>query len=141
MKKGIIGHEGVVTAVTHQGYRVSIVSKSACASCHAKGLCSASDMAEKEIEVKATQTGEFKVGDKVSVNLEESLGMRAVWLVYAIPAVILVTFLLYLQRLGVSELVTGLSVLGAVVMYFFVLYLLKNRIGKQFYFTISSLKE
>lgn len=137
MKKGVIGHDGVVSEVTASGYRVSIVSKSACAGCHAKGLCSAADMADKIIDVKSSGPEVFKVGDKVTVNMEESMGMRAVWLVYAIPAVILVTFLLYLQRLGASELTTGLSVLGAIAVYFVILYLFRKKIGRHFNFTIA----
>ncbi|MBQ1886998.1 MAG: SoxR reducing system RseC family protein [Bacteroidales bacterium] len=137
MKKGVIGHDGVVSEVTASGYKVSIVSKSACAGCHAKGLCSAADMADKIIDVKSSGPEVFKVGDKVTVNMEESMGMRAVWLVYAIPAVILVTFLLYLQRLGASELTTGLSVLGAIAVYFVILYLFRKKIGRHFNFTIA----
>ena len=137
MKKGVIGHDGVVSEVTASGYKVSIVSKSACAGCHAKGLCSAADMADKIIDVKSSGPEVFKVGDKVTVNMEESMGMRAVWLVYAIPAVILVTFLLYLQRLGASELTTGLSVLGAIAVYFVMLYLFRKKIGRHFNFTIA----
>lgn len=137
MKKGVIGHDGVVSEVTTSGYKVSIVSKSACAGCHAKGLCSAADMADKIIDVKSSGPEVFKVGDKVTVNMEESMGMRAVWLVYAIPAVILVTFLLYLQRLGASELTTGLSVLGAIAVYFVILYLFRKKIGRHFNFTIA----
>ncbi|MBQ1748035.1 MAG: SoxR reducing system RseC family protein [Bacteroidales bacterium] len=141
MKKGVVGHDGVVSEVTATGYKVSIVSKSACAGCHAKGLCSASEMADKIIDVKSRDTGAFKVGDRVSVNMEESMGMRAVWLVYAIPAVILVTFLLYLQRLGVSELATGLAVLGAIAVYFVILFLFRKKIGRHFNFTISPAQE
>ena len=137
MKKGVIGHDGVVSEVTASGYKVSIVSRSACAGCHAKGLCSAADMADKIIDVKSSGPEVFKVGDKVTVNMEESMGMRAVWLVYAIPAVILVTFLLYLQRLGASELTTGLSVLGAIAVYFVILYLFRKKIGRHFNFTIA----
>lgn len=141
MKKGVITHDGVVSEVTASGYRVTIESKSACAACHAKGLCSASEMANKVIDVKDSDTLRFKIGDKVSVNLEEKMGMRAVWLVYAIPAVILVTFLLYLQRLGVSELSTGLSVLGALAVYFTILFLFRKRIGRHFNFVLAPKEE
>ena len=121
MKKGIIAHEGVISSETESHYKVSITSRSACAACHAKGLCSASEMANKVIDVeKSRADGLYKVGDRVNVNLEESMGMKAVWIVYALPAIILVTFLLYLQRLTLSELVVGLSVLGAVAIYFIV---------------------
>ena len=141
MQKGIIGHDGVVSAVLEDGYKVSITSRSACSSCHARGLCSASEMVDKVIEVKDSGPVRYKIGDKVSVNIKESAGMRAVWIVYAVPAIILVTFLLYLQRLGMSELATGLTILGAIAVYFFVLYLFMGKIGRRIRFTLSPIDE
>lgn len=141
MQKGVIGHEGVVSAVLENGYKVTITSRSACSACHARGLCSASEMVDKVIEVKDSGPLRYKTGDKVNVNIKESAGMKAVWIVYAVPAIILVTFLLYLQRLTLSELVVGLSVLGAIAIYFIVLYLLRGRIGRSFHFSISGLEE
>lgn len=141
MRKGVIEHEGVVCRIGKEGMTVRIVSKSACAGCHAKGLCGSSDTREKFIEVKrkdflSADDTPFKVGDNVMVNMEESLGMRAVWIVYAVPVIILLLILLYLQSLGVSELVTGGAVLGAIALYFFVLYILRNRISRRFRFTV-----
>ena len=94
-------------------------------------------MVDKVIEVKDRGPVRYKTGDKVSVNIKESAGMRAVWIVYAIPAIILVTFLLYLQGLGMSELTTGLAILGAIAVYFFVLYLFRGKIGRRIQFTLS----
>lgn len=139
MQKGVIGHEGVVSAVLENGYKVTITSRSSCSACHARGLCSASEMVDKVIEVKDSGPLRYKTGDKVNVNIKESAGMKAVWIVYAVPAIILVTFLLYLQRLGMSELVTGLVILGAIAVYFFVLYLFRGKIGRRIHFTLSPL--
>ena len=139
MQKGVIGHEGVVSAVLENGYKVTITSRSACSACHARGLCSASEMVDKVIEVKDSGPLRYKTGDKVNVNIKESAGMKAVWIVYAVPAIILVTFLLYLQRLGMSELVTGLVILGAIAVYFFVMYLFRGKIGRRIHFTLSPL--
>lgn len=141
MQKGVIGHEGLVSAVLEDGYKVTITSRSACAACHARGLCSASEMENKVIEVKHKSPLSFKVGDKVSVNMSEAAGMKAVWIVYAIPAIILVTFLLYLQSLGMSELVTGLAILGAIAVYFVILYLFRGKIGRRIRFDLSPLDE
>ena len=41
--KNVIKHSGVVSRVTPDSVEVEIVSKSACAACHAKGVCGASD--------------------------------------------------------------------------------------------------
>jgi positive regulator of sigma E activity len=150
-----ISHEGVVKEITPNAIKVTIVSKSACAGCHAKGFCSASEMQEKVIEIKRpkspvgsghagadaqAQEEEYRVGESVSVNMEQKQGNKAVWIVYAIPGIILLILLLSLQRFVTNELYLGLIVLGAIALYFFILYLLRGRVGRGFHFTISKLQ-
>lgn len=137
----LVSHDGVVTAKNGARCKVSIISHSACSACHAKGLCSASELAEKVVDVALTPQQEaiVEVGQRVKVNLEESMGMRAVVLAYGLPAIILVAFLLYLHKLGFSELEAGLGVIAALVVYFFVLYLLRKKIGRRFHFTITDI--
>lgn len=141
MKKGVIEHEGEICRISPEGMKVKVISKSACAACHAKGLCGSSDTKEKFIDIKrgdfaAEDKDSFKVGDKVMVNMEESLGMRAVWIVYGVPTFILVTILVYLQSLNVRELVIGIAAIGAIALYFFLLYLFRSRLGRRFRFTV-----
>ncbi|HNY05519.1 MAG TPA: SoxR reducing system RseC family protein [Candidatus Egerieousia sp.] len=152
----IISHEGVVKEITPDVIKVTIVSKSACSGCHAKGFCSASEMQEKVIEIKRgkttdgtgystvptqSQAEEYHIGESVSVNMEQRLGNKAVWIVYVIPVVILLILLLYLQRFVTNELYLGLIVMGAVALYFFILYLFRGKVGRGFYFTISKLQD
>lgn len=78
-----IEHEGKVVSISENYIGVEIVSKSACAACHAKGVCAASDEAVKVIEVPydiATLSADYKIGDCVNVVLSSSLGVRAIWL-------------------------------------------------------------
>ena len=135
-----VEHEGIVISISPDAYKVLIESRSACATCHAKTLCSASEMERKEIIVKRTaeESESFKVGQRVIVELEESLGLRAAWIVYAPPIVILVAILLYLQHLKLSEGVVGLLAIAGIVIYYLILYIFKARIGRRFYFTIRS---
>ena len=136
-----VEHQGRIVSATPELYKVEIESKSACASCHAKGLCSASEMELKIIEVKRHPEDNYKVGERVLVELEERLGLRAALIVYAPPIVILVAILLYLQYIQVSEIVIGLSVILGIVLYFVVLYLLRGVIGRGFHFTIRKTME
>lgn len=152
----IISHEGIVKEITPDVIKVTIVSKSACAGCHAKGFCSASEMQEKIIEIKRgnmatgagrstvpaqSQAEEYRVGESVSVNMEQKLGNKAVWIAYVLPVVILLILLLSLQRFVTNELYLGLIVLGAIALYFFILYLFRGKVGRGFYFTISKLQD
>ncbi len=133
-----VEHEGVVIEETEELYKVKIESNSACSSCHAKGLCSASEMQDKIIDVHKNRCKRgYKAGEKVVVELEQSLALKAVWIVYLPPIAILVTILLYLQQLNVSELYIGLIAVAVVALYFLFLYFFRGAIGKQFYFTIK----
>ena len=51
MSKERIEHEGTVIAVDKDYISVEILNKSACASCHAKGVCGASEQSVKVVEV------------------------------------------------------------------------------------------
>lgn len=136
-----IEHEGKVVSISENYIGVEIVSKSACAACHAKGVCAASDEAVKVIEVPydiATLSADYKIGDSVNVVLSSSLGVRAIWFAYVIPLVVLLACIFVFSRAGVEELYIGLCSLGVVALYYAVLALFRNKFSKIFTFTIES---
>lgn len=140
MSEGVIKHDGEVVAVAPKGLKVKVESRSACAACHAKGLCTASDTKDKFIYVKKEWLpvgAEFAVGDKVTLEMRAALGLKAVWIVYAVPVVIFVTILLYLQSIKASELKMGLAVIVALTGYFLLLYLFRGKIGRSFRFYVT----
>lgn len=140
MSEGIIKHEGEVVAVGPKGLKVKVESRSACAACHAKGLCTISDTKEKIICVKREWLPletEFRVGDEVTLEMRAALGLKAVLIAYALPIVIFVTILLYLQSVKASELKMGLAVIVALIGYFLLLYLFRGKIGRSFRFYVS----
>ena len=116
---------------------VEIVSESACGACHARGLCSVSESAVKEITVPTSGWNDLKPGDEVNVNLKASMGHKAVWLAYVIPLVILMTFIVGFTEAGFSELVCGLSGIGAVVVYYFFLWLFRKKLQNEYIFNIK----
>jgi len=71
MARERIEHEGRVIAVDKDYVSVEIVNKSACASCHAKGVCGASDEAVKVVEIAqdfSTLACDYQVGETVNVE-------------------------------------------------------------------------
>ncbi|MDO4736630.1 MAG: SoxR reducing system RseC family protein [Bacteroidia bacterium] len=132
-----VDHEGVITSITEEKIVVEILNKSLCASCHAKSFCSASDQKEKTIDVPYYNNGEYQVGESVIVSMKRSMGFKAVWISYVIPLAILMIFLLTLQQINPDDLfVGGISIL-AVVVYYVVIYLFRDRISNKFVFTIA----
>ena len=136
-KKNEIRHEGKIVEITPEFTTVEILVSSACAACHAKGLCGMSETEEKVIMVPTDPYAEHKVGDKVTVMTKMSMGMKAVWISYVIPLAVLMILILTLSMVIDSQAVCGLSAVGGVALYYFVIWLLRSRLENEFTFYIK----
>lgn len=136
-EKKSVSHKGTVIEITEGNIKVEIINKSMCSACHAKGFCSAGDSKDKVIDVAYYNNGEYAVGDEVEVVMKRSMGFKAVWISYVIPLAILLIFLLTLQRFNLTELQAGLCSILAVSVYYFVIYLFREKIADKFVFTIA----
>ena len=141
MGKGDIMHDGVVVAVDPQSVTVEILSSSACASCHAAGICGMGEYQKKAVRVPADLRTDYTVGEKVDVVLQATMGLKAVWVAYVIPLLVLLAVVLGLTALGCSELVCASSGLGAVTLYYLIVYLLRSRLNDTYLFTIRKRKQ
>ncbi len=131
-----IEHEGTVREVRDGRVKVSFVTRSACAHCQLKGVCSAADMADKEVEV-AMPAWPVQPGEQVRILLTRSLGMRALAYGYLIPFVVVMTTFFLVYRFTVNEVASGLAALLVLVPYYLLLYLLRDKIHRQFRFVIT----
>ena len=132
-----ITHRGRIVSITPEYTTVEIVSESACAACHAKGLCSLGDSKVKQVEVPTRGWDNYTVGQEVSVVLRATLGHKAVWLAYMVPLLVMVAALLGILSAGGSELAAGLGAIGAVAAYYAVIWLLRDRLRKEYVFNIK----
>ena len=132
-----VSHKGKVIKMTPQLTTVSILQHGACSACHAAGLCGMADLAEKTVEVPTDPYAGYGVGDEVEVLLKASMGMKAVWLAYFIPLLIVIAVILGLVTLGVGEVPAGVSGLGALALYYFLLWLFRDRLKNEYIFTIK----
>ena len=132
-----VSHKGKIVRITPQVTTVSILQHSACGECHAAGLCGMADLAEKTVEVPTDPYAFDNVGDEVEVLLKASMGMKAVWLCYAIPLVVLLAVILGLMALHVPEVPAGLAGLGAIGLYYLLLYLFRDKLKNEYIFTIK----
>ena len=132
-----ISHKGRVKSVTPECTVVEIVSESACGACHARSLCSVSESTVKEISVPTSGWDNLKPGDEVNVSLKASMGHKAVWIAYVIPLVVLMAAILVMTSSGVDELVSGLSGIAAVAVYYLAIWLLRGRLNDEYNFNIT----
>lgn len=136
MSQETVSHSGRIVSIDPQLITVEIVSESACGACHAKGLCGVGEQKVKQVTVPTPVSPFFEIGEEVYVDLKASMGHKAVWIAYALPLVVLLAVIGILLKAGAGELVAGLAGIGAVAVYYLVVWLLRGRLRDQYVFTI-----
>ena len=135
--KNEITHQAKVIEMTPEFTTVEIQVSSACSECHAKGLCGMSEVQEKVISLPTDPYATYNVGDQVQLCTKMSMGMKAVWISYVIPLMILMILILSLSVVFESEAVTGLASVGGVALYYLVIWMLRDRLNNEFVFYIK----
>jgi sigma-E factor negative regulatory protein RseC len=137
MEPGSIIHPGIIEEINEEKILVKILSQSACSTCHAKGACSVSEVEEKIIEIVHATSGNWRKGQQVMVKMEQSLGLKAVFLGYLAPLIILIASIIVFLFLLKNE---GLAALLSIMMlapYYLTLYLFRDKLKKKFRFRIE----
>ena len=133
----IIKHRGIVEKIEGSHVVVRIVQTSACSACSAKGLCNASESKEKQIDVYEVNAS-YRIGEEVVLCGSTSMGMKAVILAFGVPVLILLAALFVTMRVTDGDsLLSAVIALGAVIPYYLVIYLMKNKLNKTFSFVIE----
>jgi len=134
---GDISHTGRIKEVGPEITTVEIISQSACASCHAAGLCTAAEAVKKEISVPTDPGAGYAPGEVVSVMLRKSMGMKAVVLSYVVPLFILLILVVSLSFTNVHELVVGGIGLAGIGLWYLVMYMLRGKFASEYVFCIE----
>ncbi len=130
-----IQHKGFIESISEEGMRVKFTSHSACGDCHAKGLCSASEMKDKEVIVKNTSDN-YIVGEPVNILMTINQGTRAVLIGYVYPFLLFLFSLLILSALGLGEVNSGVFSLSLLIPYYLSIYIFRDKINQKFIFSV-----
>lgn len=136
-KRNEIAHEGRIVEITPDFTTVEIIASSACSACHAKTLCGMSEDKEKLIMVPTDGFRELHVGDQVTVMTKMSMGLKAVWISYVIPLAVLMILILTLSGFFDNEFLCGLLSIAGVAVYYFLVWLFRDRLSNEFVFYIK----
>ena len=132
-----IKHSGVVEKIMDDCIQVRIVQTSACAACKVAGYCNASESKEKLIDVYHADSHRLNVGDAVTVTASTEVATHALLLGFGLPFVVMVTVLVIVLQTTGNEGRSALSGLLALVPYYAVLYLFRNRLRDKLSFSIE----
>ena len=133
-----ISHEGIVTKITDEELEIKILAQSACAACHAKSACGMGEQAEKILTVPRPKDKDFELNQKVNVKMAIGQGNKAAVLAYLIPIMLLLAVLFVCLGLGLSEGLSALISILALVPYYSVLYMRRDKLKKRFEYTIEA---
>jgi sigma-E factor negative regulatory protein RseC len=132
--KAKIEHKGTVKEILDDLLLVKIVPESSCQSCRAKMFCGA-DGEEKIIEVSSWDE-DYETGESVMVMLKESLGFKALFYGYIAPFLVILFSIVFMLSLGLNEGLTAIISLLLLAPYYGILYLYKDKLKKEFTFSI-----
>ena len=132
-----ISHEGIVTKITDDELEIKILAQSACAACHAKSACGMGEQAEKILTVPRPKGQDFTINQKVNVKMAIGQGNKAAVLAYLIPIILLLVVLFVCLGLGLNEGLSALISIVALIPYYIVLYLRRDKLKKKFEYLIT----
>ena len=133
-----ISHSGVVERVEDGCVHVRIVQTSACAACKVAGYCNAAESKEKVIDVFTAFFAEYSVGQQVIVSTSGQVAAKALLWAFGVPFVLLMTVLVLVLLLTSNEGWAALSALVALLPYYLILWLLRDKMREQLAFKIEA---
>ena len=132
-----ISHEGLVTKITDDELEIKILAQSACAACHAKSACGMGEQAEKILTVPRPKDQDFALNQKVNVKMAIGQGNKAAVLAYLIPIILLLAVLFVCLGIGLGEGLAALISIVALIPYYIVLYMKRNKLKRQFDYIVE----
>jgi sigma-E factor negative regulatory protein RseC len=138
MKEDCVEQKGIVIKKQEDKVIVKIEQKSTCSSCHARGACTSLDKKDKEIEIKTKDTQNYNIGDEVVITISTKLGMKAVFIAFVLPLILLVIALfLSIKLFSLTQSLSALVSLLVVAAYYVLLYKQNLFLSKEFNFLIK----
>ena len=116
---------------------IKILAQSACAACHAKSACGMGEQAEKILTVPRPANKDFALNQKVNVKMAIGQGNKAAVLAYLIPIILLLAVLFVCLGLGLNDGLSALVSIVALIPYYIILYLRRDKIKKQFEYIVE----
>jgi len=132
LKENIVSYSGIVKKIDDGRALVSIIARSACASCQIKGACTLSEVEEKIIEVDLTEDQNFSIGEEVMVEMKQTLGTWAVLFGYFFPFLLVISSLIIFTALGLDQGLSGVLSILILAPYYLIMYLSRSFLRKRF---------
>lgn len=133
MKKNILNEdcnkeEGIITKISGSIITIHIEQKEACGSCAIKGACEKTSTKGKDININEENPQSYSIGERIYINIPQSKGLKAARLAFVYPLIlIIVSVLITYSILHFQDTIIALISIIIVAIYYFILYLLRNK--------------
>lgn len=138
--KNQIRHDGIVESVDERQVRVRIVQASSCAGCSVAAHCHAAEAKEKLVDVTADGR-QWQVGQNVVVTTDRAVASKALLICFGLPLILMLVMLVVLKAVGSSEGTTALVMLGSLIPYYIIVWLMRGRIERKISFRLEETNE
>lgn len=133
-----VTHSGVVLNTFGDTVTVAVESSEACGSCASRSACSLGTQTNtRNILITTPDASLYRVGEKVIVSTRTQMGLLAVALCYALPAVVLVAAIIIAHKVGFSDGASALMGLFSVAISYGILWLRRKKLAQKISFTIQ----
>lgn len=135
-----IEHDGVIKFVDVANSTIVVMLNDAneCGECPAAKLCSSPSSADTTVTVAVRNPRDYKLGDEVTVRGSECLHQKAIMLATVIPSIALIGVMILVYWLTGEQLTACLSGIGAMVLFFFLLWICRDKLAHEFAFEVVS---
>lgn len=138
-----IDDTGVVESVDARTRTVTVAVEGGedCAACPAARLCRVASSADRRVTVPVTSPSLFKPGQRVTLRGSERMHRKAIMLATVLPCIALVAVMVLVWLLTANELAAALCGVAVTAAFFFLLYLMRNRIAHEFTFELIPISD
>lgn len=136
MENNPIAHAGIITEVKPEGIEVKLSGDLACSSCHAKGSCGAAESSDKIIFIPHLEK-QYSKGEIVEVAMSSNLGLKAVFIGYVLPFLLLMGTII-IGLTFTTEVLASLMATAVVAIYYTVLYFSRKTMKEAFTLSIKN---
>ncbi len=133
-----IDHSAVVVSVdpSSNTVKLRVNDASECGSCPASNLCRGNGEPSNLITVVTPHASTYRPDDIVTVRGTEQMHHRAIMYATVLPCIALVAVMVGVYLLTFNQLMAALCGLGTTVLFFIILWAMRNKIAHEFHFEI-----
>lgn len=133
-----IEHQAIVKGIDsiRNIVKVRIDDIEECGDCPASKMCGTKGETSNLVDIQTPLASDFKEGDIITVRGTETMHRKAIIYTMALPCLLLVATMVGIYLLTENQLASALSGLGITILYYFMLWICRDRLSHQFTFTI-----